>query len=90
MQITQRNGRKLNYEERILFSALRKDKDYLKTVWVCEKSCVALLGAWMTRKNSLGLGIRFILVGPLTFIKKAINAGWCTKLHAHFSSTIVD
>ncbi|MDG1334108.1 MAG: hypothetical protein P8P74_17380 [Crocinitomicaceae bacterium] len=57
MQITQRNGRKLTTQELELFSTLTDDTSYLKTVRVYEKSWVAKFGAWMNRRNSLGLGL---------------------------------
>ena len=57
MQVTQRNGRKLTPQELELFSELTDDASYLKTVRVYEKSWVAKMGAWMIRKNTLGLGL---------------------------------
>jgi len=57
MQLTQRNGRKLSPKELELFSNLTEDATYLKSVRVYEKSWVARFGAWLTRRNTLGLGI---------------------------------
>jgi hypothetical protein len=57
MQVTQRNGRKLTPPELELFSELTQDASYLKTVHVYERSWVAKVGAWLIRKNTLGLGL---------------------------------
>lgn len=57
MQITQRNGRKLTDEELNLFADLSKDRAYLKSVSIYERSWVARIGAWMIRRKNLGLGL---------------------------------
>jgi hypothetical protein len=57
MKLTQRNGRKLTAQELDLFSKLPSEKAYLETVLVYEQSWMARFGAWMIRRNTLGLGL---------------------------------
>lgn len=57
MCVTQKKRRKLNAEELTFFSNLPSELDYLKTVWVYERSWVARSGMWLTRRKSLGLGL---------------------------------
>ncbi len=57
MRITRAQRRKLSEAELDLFANLPAERPYLQTVLVCERSWIARLGAKLTRRNSLGLGL---------------------------------
>lgn len=57
MRITRAQRRKLSESELALFANLPEERAYLRTIDVCERSWMARLGAYITRRKSLGLGL---------------------------------
>lgn len=55
--LTSSKKRKLKPEEFHLLSELKGEEEYIRSIWVIERSWLSRLGKWMTHRKSLGLGI---------------------------------